>query len=208
MPNSETLCARHGVATASTRVKIATVRANEFFRVLIVASICHVKSDLTSTMASTGNAVARARMAHNLTQTELARRAGISRQALSAIESGASLAAASSRSSAKSTTRPQRWSRPQSWRVRPMSELQFDSVPTLSACTSSPYLSRRTLRPRHHGDGGRVGADQGDARCTELAALCARSQPAMRVRHHFRWDKSSTPELRPARLICRAVNFF
>jgi putative molybdopterin biosynthesis protein len=40
-------------------------------------------------MASTGNAVARARMAHNLTQTELARRAGITRQALGAIESGA-----------------------------------------------------------------------------------------------------------------------
>ncbi len=40
-------------------------------------------------MASNGNAVARARMARDLTQTELARRAGISRQALGAIESGA-----------------------------------------------------------------------------------------------------------------------
>jgi len=40
-------------------------------------------------MASSGNAVARARMARDLTQTELARRAGISRQALGAIESGA-----------------------------------------------------------------------------------------------------------------------
>lgn len=39
-------------------------------------------------MASIGNAVGRARMARNLTQTELARRAGISRQALGAIESG------------------------------------------------------------------------------------------------------------------------
>jgi molybdopterin molybdotransferase/putative molybdopterin biosynthesis protein len=40
-------------------------------------------------MASTGKALARARMARNLTQTEMARRAGISRQALGAIESGA-----------------------------------------------------------------------------------------------------------------------
>ncbi len=40
-------------------------------------------------MASIGKALARARMARNLTQTELARRAGISRQALGAIESGA-----------------------------------------------------------------------------------------------------------------------
>ncbi|MGA7872784.1 MAG: helix-turn-helix transcriptional regulator, partial [Candidatus Binatus sp.] len=40
-------------------------------------------------MASTGNALARARMARDLTQTELSRRAGISRQALGAIESGA-----------------------------------------------------------------------------------------------------------------------
>ena len=40
-------------------------------------------------MASNDNAVARARMARDLTQTELARRAGISRQALGAIESGA-----------------------------------------------------------------------------------------------------------------------
>ncbi len=40
-------------------------------------------------MASTDNAVVRARMARDLTQTELARRAGISRQALGAIESGA-----------------------------------------------------------------------------------------------------------------------
>jgi putative molybdopterin biosynthesis protein len=40
-------------------------------------------------MASIGNALARARIARNLTQTELARRAGISRQALGAIESGA-----------------------------------------------------------------------------------------------------------------------
>jgi putative molybdopterin biosynthesis protein len=40
-------------------------------------------------MASTGNALIRARTARALTQTELARRAGISRQALGAIESGA-----------------------------------------------------------------------------------------------------------------------
>lgn len=40
-------------------------------------------------MASIRNALARARMARDLTQTELARRAGISRQALGAIESGA-----------------------------------------------------------------------------------------------------------------------
>ena len=40
-------------------------------------------------MASIGKALARARMARDLTQTELARRAGISRQALGAIESGA-----------------------------------------------------------------------------------------------------------------------
>ncbi len=40
-------------------------------------------------MASIGKALARARMARGLTQTELARRAGISRQALGAIESGA-----------------------------------------------------------------------------------------------------------------------
>ena len=40
-------------------------------------------------MASIGNALARARMARDLTQTELARRAGMSRQALGAIESGA-----------------------------------------------------------------------------------------------------------------------
>ncbi len=40
-------------------------------------------------MASIGKPLARARMARDLTQTELARRAGISRQALGAIESGA-----------------------------------------------------------------------------------------------------------------------
>jgi putative molybdopterin biosynthesis protein len=40
-------------------------------------------------MASIGNALERARTERNLTQTELARRAGISRQALGAIESGA-----------------------------------------------------------------------------------------------------------------------
>jgi len=40
-------------------------------------------------MASIGKTLARARMARELTQTELARRAGISRQALGAIESGA-----------------------------------------------------------------------------------------------------------------------
>jgi molybdopterin molybdotransferase/putative molybdopterin biosynthesis protein len=40
-------------------------------------------------MASTGKALANARIARNLTQSELARRAGISRQALGAIESGA-----------------------------------------------------------------------------------------------------------------------
>jgi DNA-binding XRE family transcriptional regulator len=40
-------------------------------------------------MASMGKPVARARIARALTQTELARRAGISRQALGAIESGA-----------------------------------------------------------------------------------------------------------------------
>jgi molybdopterin molybdotransferase/putative molybdopterin biosynthesis protein len=40
-------------------------------------------------MASIGKALMRARMARDLTQTELARRAGISRQALGAIESGA-----------------------------------------------------------------------------------------------------------------------
>ena len=40
-------------------------------------------------MASIGKTLVRARMAHALTQTELARRAGISRQALGAIESGA-----------------------------------------------------------------------------------------------------------------------
>ena len=40
-------------------------------------------------MASIGKALAHARMARDLTQTELARRAGISRQALGAIESGA-----------------------------------------------------------------------------------------------------------------------
>src|SRR5260370_5020516 len=44
---------------------------------------------MTSIMASIGKALASARMARNLTQTELARRAGISRQALGAIESGA-----------------------------------------------------------------------------------------------------------------------
>ena len=40
-------------------------------------------------MASIGKVLARARMARDLTQTELARRAGMSRQALGAIESGA-----------------------------------------------------------------------------------------------------------------------
>jgi len=40
-------------------------------------------------MASSGKALARARLARDLTQTELARRAAISRQALGAIESGA-----------------------------------------------------------------------------------------------------------------------
>jgi molybdopterin molybdotransferase/putative molybdopterin biosynthesis protein len=40
-------------------------------------------------MASIGKALAQARIAQNLTQTELARRSGISRQALGAIESGA-----------------------------------------------------------------------------------------------------------------------
>src|SRR5277367_796050 len=61
-------------------------------------------------------------------------------------------------------------------------------------------VSRRTLRPRHHGDGGRVGADQGDARRIELAALCTRSQPAMRLRHHS--DGTSHPHLSlvPSRL--------
>ena len=44
---------------------------------------------MTSIMASIGKALANARTARNLTQTELARRAGISRQALGAIESGA-----------------------------------------------------------------------------------------------------------------------
>ncbi len=43
---------------------------------------------MTSIMASIGKAVLRARLARNLTQTELARRVGISRQALGAIESG------------------------------------------------------------------------------------------------------------------------
>src|SRR5208282_2794313 len=49
----------------------------------------HIKSGLTSIMASIGKALAHARMTRDLTQTELARRAGISRQALGAIESGA-----------------------------------------------------------------------------------------------------------------------
>ena len=44
---------------------------------------------MTSIMASIGKALAQARTARSLTQTELARRAGISRQALGAIESGA-----------------------------------------------------------------------------------------------------------------------
>jgi putative molybdopterin biosynthesis protein len=44
---------------------------------------------MTSIMASTGKALIEARTARNLTQSELARRAGISRQALGAIESGA-----------------------------------------------------------------------------------------------------------------------
>src|SRR5260370_18478675 len=44
---------------------------------------------MTSIVASIGKALAQARTARSLTQTELARRAGISRQALGAIESGA-----------------------------------------------------------------------------------------------------------------------
>src|SRR5258708_14249371 len=44
---------------------------------------------MTSIMASIGKALVRARTERSLTQTELARRAGISRQALGAIESGA-----------------------------------------------------------------------------------------------------------------------
>jgi putative molybdopterin biosynthesis protein len=44
---------------------------------------------MTSIMASKGNALTEARTARGLTQSELARRAGISRQALGAIESGA-----------------------------------------------------------------------------------------------------------------------
>src|SRR5258708_12328422 len=44
---------------------------------------------MTSIMASIGKTLVRARTERDLTQTELARRAGISRQALGAIESGA-----------------------------------------------------------------------------------------------------------------------
>src|ERR1700720_2017149 len=44
---------------------------------------------MTSIVASIGKALVRARTERDLTQTELARRANISRQALGAIESGA-----------------------------------------------------------------------------------------------------------------------
>jgi molybdopterin molybdotransferase/putative molybdopterin biosynthesis protein len=53
-------------------------------------SLCHGTGIMTSTMASHGEApLRRARLARGLTQDELARRAGLSRQALGAIESGA-----------------------------------------------------------------------------------------------------------------------
>src|SRR5258705_13053413 len=64
-------------------------RTNNILGIFIVATVCHFKSGLTSIMASIGTALMRARTGGALTQTELARRAGISRQALGAIESGA-----------------------------------------------------------------------------------------------------------------------
>ena len=51
---------------------------------------CHGTGIMTSIMASAdGTTVRRARLARALTQDELARRAGLSRQALGAIEAGA-----------------------------------------------------------------------------------------------------------------------
>src|ERR1700685_1624576 len=75
-PKSETLCAWHGVAAASASATMITAQAargrmNVELRIFIVA-ICHVKSGLTSIMASIGNALVHARTERNLTQTELA----------------------------------------------------------------------------------------------------------------------------------------
>src|SRR3984957_18772473 len=91
---SDPKSARRGVAAASTSAKPIGLRARRGrikrdVRILIDMIQCHVKSGMTSIMASIGTTLMRARTRGSLTQTELARRAGISRQALGAIESGA-----------------------------------------------------------------------------------------------------------------------
>lgn len=58
------------------------------FVILIADALCHNNSRMTNMLASTDGRLKRARAARALSQNELARRAGISRQALGAIESG------------------------------------------------------------------------------------------------------------------------
>src|SRR5579859_2487011 len=58
------------------------------FAVFIERSLCHHTGAQATNMASTGEPLRRAREARGLTQMELARRAGISRQALGALEAG------------------------------------------------------------------------------------------------------------------------
>jgi putative transcriptional regulator len=65
--------------------RLASFGKDEIF---IGGIVCHNKCHLTSIMAQSGKALQRARAARRLNQSELAHRAGISRQALSAIETG------------------------------------------------------------------------------------------------------------------------
>src|ERR1700757_3308105 len=88
------LCARPGAGIRINRTAAANEARSRNLWVsscmFIVLSLCHDTGVMTSTMAVCGGAaVRRARLARALPQDELGPRAGLSRQALSAIESGA-----------------------------------------------------------------------------------------------------------------------
>lgn len=81
------ICARAGRAAASA--KPAPMAIQEALAIRILAALCHYTGTMTSILASSRSEVRGARLARGLTQDELARRAGLSRQALGAIEAGA-----------------------------------------------------------------------------------------------------------------------
>src|SRR5262245_9007083 len=91
------LCARacagsitERASTAAAPIAARTKEVSAVFRIFMAQPLCHGTSIMTSIIASRiETTLRRARAARGLTQDELARRAGLSRQALGAIESGA-----------------------------------------------------------------------------------------------------------------------